>query len=106
MTRLIDADALKAQIQREIDIYFNEVGGGIHTAMEARDEIDYAPTVDAEPVRHGTWKEERVKIDDQFSLSIPCYLCSECGGYMDASPRLFKYCPYCGAKMDAQEKEE
>ena len=50
MTRLIDADALKAQIQREIDIYFDENGGGIHTAMEARDEIDYAPTVDAVPV--------------------------------------------------------
>ena len=104
MTRLIDADALKAQIQREIDIYFDEDGGGIHTAMEARDEIDYAPTVDAEPVRHGTWKEERVKIDGQFSLSIPCYLCSECGGYMDASPLLFKYCPYCGANMDGLEE--
>ena len=50
MTRLIDADALKAQLQREIDIYFDEDGGGIHTAMEARDEIDYAPTVDAIPV--------------------------------------------------------
>ena len=50
MTRLIDADALKAQIQREIDRYFDEYGGGIHTAMEARDEIDYAPTVDAVPV--------------------------------------------------------
>ena len=50
MGRLIDADALKAQIQREIDIYFNEVGGGIHTAMEACDEIDFAPTVDAIPV--------------------------------------------------------
>ena len=48
--RLIDADALKAQLQREIDRYFDEDGGGIHTAMEARDEIDYAPTVDAVPV--------------------------------------------------------
>ena len=68
MTRLIDADALKAQIQREIDIYFNEVGGGIHTAMEARDEIDYAPTVDAIPIewikkwmdRQDSWNREGV----------------------------------------------
>ena len=53
--RLIDADAFKAQLQREIDIYFDENGGGIHTAMEARDEIDYAPTVDAIPVK---WLKE------------------------------------------------
>lgn len=50
MTRLIEAEALKAQIQREIDMYYDEDGGGIHTAMEARDEIDYAPTVDAIPI--------------------------------------------------------
>lgn len=48
--RLIEAEALKAQIQREIDMYFDEDSGGIHTAMEARDEIDNAPTVDAIPI--------------------------------------------------------
>ena len=56
--RLIDADAFKAQLQREIDIYFDEDGGGIHTAMEARDEIDYAPTVDAIPVE---WIKQFIK---------------------------------------------
>jgi hypothetical protein len=70
--RLIDADALKAQLQREIDIYFDEDGGGIHTAMEARDEIDYAPTVDAIPVE---WirkytEENRLYQSDDFDLYI------------------------------------
>jgi len=60
--------------------------------------------LEREPVRHGTWKEHKVKIDGKFTLSIPCYLCSECGGYMDASPLLFKYCPYCGANMDGVEE--
>lgn len=49
MERLIDANALKVQLQREIDMYYNEDSGGIHTAMEALDEIDNAPTVEAEP---------------------------------------------------------
>jgi hypothetical protein len=102
--RLIDAEALKAQIQREIDRYFDENGGGIHTAMEARDEIDYAPTVDAVPVRHGKW--------------IPCmtdsrgctdmFKCSECKRYSYYAYGVkqldYKYCPHCGAKMDAQEQ--
>ena len=69
--RLIDADALKAQIQREIDIYFDEDGGGIHTAMEARDEIDYAPTVDAIPIE---WikqfiKKENIHISNKVGIA-------------------------------------
>lgn len=100
MTRLIDADALKAQIQREIDMYFDEDGGGIHTAMEARDEIDYAPTVDAVPVRHGCWKPAQV-VDDCF------WVCSNCGFPSEAcgAKILYKYCPVCGAKMDERKEE-
>lgn len=96
--RLIDADALKAQIQREIDIYFDEDGGGIHTAMEARDEIDYAPTVDAESVRHGKWNETN------FMKVRECSCCHAQWGIYSIEE--FDYCPSCGAKMDAQEKEE
>lgn len=60
----------------------------------AQDLLDKAPTVDAEPVRHGYWRDG------------VCYeVCSVCGaGYdrYDAGGYLqdFAYCPACGAKMD------
>lgn len=59
--------------------------GGIEKA------IDDAPTVDAEPVRHGYWE-----VDEDGNIK-----CSECGhrGVGD------NYCERCGAKMDEVEDE-
>ena len=55
--------------------------------------IKEAPTVDAEPVRHGRWSEP-------YPNDIwDCYKCSECGNMTD---RVTLYCPNCGAKMDAE----
>ena len=104
--RLIDADAFKAQLQREIDIYFDENGGGIHTAMEARDEVDNAPTVDAVPVRHGKYIGTEF---DGYADGCPVYYewkCSECGCVFEEEEPTYNYCPNCGAKMDEQEDEE
>lgn len=98
MGRLIDADALKAQLQREIDIYFDEDGGGIHTAMEARDEIDYAPTVDAEPVRHGRWIDYT---DEGYVECDQCRSATNCDGDIEE----LNYCWHCGAKMDGKKNE-
>lgn len=52
----------------------------INAAIET---IDDAPTVDAEPVRHGMWWRGA--------------FCSQCGGRGEQE---FRYCPNCGAKMD------
>lgn len=60
-----------------------------------------APTVDAEPVRHGKW------IYGENMDGFDGYRCSYCMMHFavdDVSD--YHYCPYCGAKMDAQEKEE
>ena len=104
MGRLIDADALKAQLQREIDIYFDENGGGIHTAMEARDEVDNAPTVDAVPVRHGKWIDEGYYADNS---NYKAWHCSKCNWHMLAyDDELFSYCPMCGARMDGSENDK
>lgn len=55
--------------------------------------MDYAPTVDAEPVRHGHWIAH-----GKAFMGATIEACSECGellcGYNKA------YCPNCGAKMD------
>lgn len=57
--------------------------------------------IDAEPVRHGNWKP----FDEDE------YTCSVCGNIfvtMDGEHPLsneFKYCPFCGAKMDEVNHE-
>lgn len=74
--RPIDADALKEKMRRT-NRYF-----------DVKFDIDEAPTIDAEPVRHGHW----IKMFES-------YACSEC--YCPADKEsLSDYCPDCGAKMD------
>ena len=67
--------------------------------------IDYAPSADAEPVRHGHWVEHD---EDTWSNEAEC---SEChkrighSGLPDRFLREFKYCHNCGAKMDKENGE-
>ena len=75
--RLIDADELKKTF----------VGNKYGTqAIEYY--IDNAPTVDAEPVRHGHWEEDMG--------ACWCSCCDECCDFSCA------YCPNCGSKMDEE----
>lgn len=64
--------------------------------------IDEAPSVDAEPVRHGRWKIDTVWTFNSFEPEIVEEKCSLCGRYVQRyrtqSPN--NYCPNCGAKMD------
>ena len=65
--------------------------------------IDTEKTVDAEPVRHG---RGIIEPNSQYGFPLPIYLkriCSECGHSVD-NPT--PYCPWCGAKMDGERKEE
>lgn len=118
--RLIDADALidyaKDRYCKDCDnrkgikddkygiIY--EIGEAPCGACEVDDmfyELENAPTVDVEPVKHGHWIEHEVGL-----------ICSECGHYTEAmydepfnnefgrgwALKRPYYCGYCGAKMD------
>lgn len=95
MPRLIDGDALA-----EVVNHWGEIKG----REEAADSIIYAikeaPTIEAEPVRHGEWE-----IVDATSYDDIC-TCSECGGFAPAGFIKSNYCPKCGAKMDGKENEE
>ena len=70
-------------------------GGTQHNVM-AVDDLEYLPTIEAEPVRHGRWL---------FSSNVPdCILCSECNGVFDVwhfEAKEMHFCPNCGARMDA-----
>jgi hypothetical protein len=92
--RLIDADALLKKFTKATVPYSR---GIMEIPVVRLETIKNAPTVDAEPVRHGRW--------------ILClgeiYKCSICG-YQQKAYALsshFKYCTNCGAKMDEEEKD-
>lgn len=61
---------------------------------EAFQAVMDAPTIEAEPVRHGQW------VDNGIPESV-LSKCSECGIVYGSSS--FNYCPNCGAKMDGKE---
>lgn len=86
MSRYIDADKLKRHGSR---------GGLVHWK-----DIEEAPTVDVEPIRHGEWIED----DDKCYWKIVCSECEiEIGSRTRIDTEKMNYCPYCGAKMDEEE---
>ena len=81
--------------------------------------IDYAPSADVEPVRHGHWITDGVEfykllnakgvpLEEQPYLTSDCVACSECMrviNFMDNCMEDALYCKYCGAKMDEENGE-
>lgn len=72
--------------------------------------VDDAPTIDAEPVRHGRWIEVdritwRGADDHQIDITVE-EKCSNCGRYVERYETVQQenFCPNCGAKMDLKEK--
>ena len=69
-------------------------------SYEVRDEIDAAPAEDAEIVRHARWARIRNDYGHLYEGE-----CTNCGceplHYPFHSP--WRYCPNCGARMDAKE---
>ena len=77
---------------------YNEGVGACHRL------VDFAPAVDAEPVRHGIW----TSIADGDMAE-----CSECGECYDTETegvivfsKFYRFCPSCGAKMDGGATDE
>lgn len=98
--RLIDADALVVNIA----LYMTENAYINDTALDVLKMVakwtNEAPTIEAEPVRHGYWDASGKYIFPDGSLAVRC---SECG--CDLEEHEYKeywwhYCPVCGAKMD------
>lgn len=93
--RLISTEAL----MKRINCY-----PGIRAAVAK--ELQYVPTVDAEPVRHGHWITEK-EATGRGEIWV-CGCCSVCG-HIDwdcVESEDFNYCPHCGAIMDEKENTD
>ena len=91
--KLIDADELKKNFQDELckGIACAECSMQVEGFCRVERWIDIAPTVEAEPVKHGRW------IDTTVTVGWPKWSCSVCGGDGRGD---YKFCPWCGARMD------
>lgn len=122
--RLIDADVIRNTF---VDwLYWYTASEAVKSVVrEIVDILDEAPTIDAEPVRHGRWEWYEYWGDAAFRDPPDIYdagwACSVCGTELlqylqshfhdiptyvecasDEKPSLER-CPCCGAKMDAKE---
>jgi len=74
-------------------------GGTQHNVM-AVDDLEYLPTIEAEPVRHGRWIPTEY---DAYADGVPVWdkwECSECGHeHKGEEGTLTAFCPDCGAYM-------
>ena len=94
--RLIDADALKEKLE-------NGYANTHHSRIYAIAMLKKAPTIEAEPVRHGEW------VHTDKAASWKCKdECGECHYHTADRVDLscLNYCPNCGAKMDGKVKME
>ena len=99
--RLIDANAMRD------DWLENGENEYIYDTNAVLESIDSQPTIDAVPVVHGRW----IRVNEEQVYFNVEYVCSECQFVVAVSgvgtPILYgyKYCPNCGAKMDAKDMD-
>ena len=98
--RLIDTDKLLEKTEclfKDLNSTEDYMGIGYnHGVGDSIAIIKNAPTIEAEPVKHGEWRD--------YPIADGCLQCSICGVLRIGGPSNF--CPNCGAKMDAEEGEE
>lgn len=98
--KLIDEDSIKSAKYHDlpythihpvgVDVQAYEMGW--NDALDAV--IENAPSVDAEPVRHGRW----MHLSNTWG---ECSVCGERNKYL----KRWNYCPNCGAKMQGGEDD-
>ena len=104
--RPIDADALHADFINDLlCIKFGSALQGTPRSdidiLNVLERIEEAPTIEAEPVRHGEW------LDSGINGTVSCSLCMFTDFFANQNRvMLFKYCPGCGAKMDGGIPDE
>ena len=96
--RLIDADALQRKIcGAKCGCEYEDCGNEGDCAFDHF--IFHAPTIEADPVRHGYWENANGRPKTYIRK------CSVCGkeAYFCGRGCSYKFCPNCGAKMRLEE---
>ena len=96
--RLIDVNEELRKMQAVLDENQEHKDTAAYRSFESVMEgLKKAPTADAVEVVHGRWIEEKWTRTDQ-------HICSLCHSTVRVYPHSvqYKYCPYCGAKMDIE----
>lgn len=105
--RLIDADEL-IDLIKERNCGFCRDNDNRHNNWHCREceynevmsNIEDAPTIEAEPRKHGRWINIKVSTTGESSAE-----CSECGAIVHTTfTSTVNYCPNCGARMDEVEE--
>lgn len=93
MAKYIELDVAKKAFQN-MDAG-RKHGSTLLTPEEFAEYLDELPAADVAPVRRGRWLDV-----DCFDIGF--WQCSCCGFLSEAiaAPKLYKYCPNCGAKME------
>lgn len=66
------------------------------------DTILKLPAADVAEVKHGHWE---LKIRGKLRY-VKCSVCNRLENNHTIAGNLFPFCPYCGAKMDAEKKKD
>ena len=93
MSRLIDADAL---LMDNTWAFYDRFGNRTSAGLA----IEEAPTVNAEPVRHGRWQKKRNPM--MYQIVPYVFVCDQCGTAFEYDT---PYCGECGAKMDESNEQ-
>ena len=99
MARYIDADELLKTYKEWLTQLSRPEDKGDRTGVETCIAVlENTSTEDVVGVKHGEWKEENWMTADQ-------HICSLCFSTVRVHPQSveYKFCPYCGAKMDGKE---
>lgn len=99
--RMIDANALKAKLKigTNTATYSDYCNGYCDARQVDLDAIDAAPTIEAEPVRHGRWDE--IQCFSEHGIPMASYECTNCGNDIERQRGVVPaYCEFCGARMD------
>ena len=104
--RIIDANALIEDFKNDlINSRMEALRGNPHDSILIANVIERildAPTIEAQPVKHGRWIKHR--IDDPKSIlhgAVKDTTCSVCG---KSTPYNTEYCMHCGARMDGDSE--
>lgn len=95
--RLIDGDKFRLALLILRDAAYT-VSGNTDAVDKVLDMLDKQETVDT--VKHGHWEESKC-LDDYFWVCSCCKFPSQAV----AAPKLYKYCPGCGARMDGDAND-